>query len=91
MIILICNYWLGRYLRGKIDVFTLNPVKNLIVEDNKIVGVKNQRGEEYFAEYVAVCPGREGRDWLSQASVSGKIIAQEILKVYEVIECQEQL
>ena len=53
------------YLREHIEVNTSNPVKNLIVEDNKIVGIENQKGEKFFADYVAVCPGREGSDWFS--------------------------
>lgn len=54
------------YLRQKIDVFTLNPVKNLIVEDEKVLGVITYNDEEYRADYVVVCPGREGSDWFSK-------------------------
>lgn len=54
------------YLRQKIDVFTLNPVKNLIVEDEKVTGVVTYKDEEYRADYVVVCPGREGSDWFSK-------------------------
>ncbi|MCX7951914.1 MAG: NAD(P)/FAD-dependent oxidoreductase [Clostridiales bacterium] len=54
------------YLRQKIDVFTLNPVKSLIVEDEKVLGVITYNDEEYRADYVVVCPGREGSDWFSK-------------------------
>lgn len=54
------------YLRQKIDVFTLNPVKSLIVEDEKVLGVITYKDEEYRADYVVVCPGREGSDWFSK-------------------------
>ncbi|HAZ36456.1 MAG TPA: FAD-dependent oxidoreductase [Clostridiaceae bacterium] len=53
------------YLRELIDVRTLCAVKNIIVENNKAVGVKTFDDEEYRGKYVVVCPGREGSDWFS--------------------------
>lgn len=54
------------YLRERIDVRTLDGVKKLIVEDNKVKGVETAKGEIHEAEYVVVCPGREGSDWFSE-------------------------
>ncbi|WP_291964100.1 NAD(P)/FAD-dependent oxidoreductase [Caloramator sp.] len=51
------------YLRKKIDVFTLKPIKEIIIEDDRAKGVITQDGEEFTADYVVVCPGREGSDW----------------------------
>jgi uncharacterized protein len=53
------------YLKEKIDIKTLCAVKKFIVEDNKICGIETVSGEVYYADYVAVCPGREGSDWFS--------------------------
>ena len=53
------------YLRERIEVKTLDAVKKLIVENNKVCGVETTKGETYTAEYVVVCPGREGSDWFS--------------------------
>ncbi|MDF2672142.1 MAG: NAD(P)/FAD-dependent oxidoreductase [Clostridiales bacterium] len=54
------------YLRERIQVKTLDAVKKLIVENNKVCGVETTKGENYIAEYVVVCPGREGSDWFSE-------------------------
>lgn len=54
------------YLRERIEVKTLDAVKKLIVEDSSIKGVETKKGETYAAEYVVVCPGREGSDWFSE-------------------------
>lgn len=53
------------YLRERIEVKTLDAVKKLIVENNKVCGVETTKGETYAAEFVVVCPGREGSDWFS--------------------------
>lgn len=54
------------YLRERIQVKTLDAVKRLIVENNKVCGVETAKGETYTSEYVVVCPGREGSDWFSE-------------------------
>jgi len=38
-----------------------NPVKELILEGQKIIGV--QADEDYYAEKVVVCVGRDGSEW----------------------------
>lgn len=53
------------YLRERIEVKTLCPVKKLIVENGIVRGVETNSGESYSADYVIVCPGREGSDWFS--------------------------
>lgn len=55
-----------QYLRERIEVKTLDAVKKLIVENNKVCGVETKKGETFVAEYVVVCPGREGSDWFSE-------------------------
>jgi uncharacterized FAD-dependent dehydrogenase len=53
------------FLEERIDVKTLCGVKKLLVENNKVCGVETSDGNIYNAEYVVVCPGREGSDWFS--------------------------
>lgn len=53
------------YLRQRIDVMTLSAVKTLLIEDNKAYGIETLAGETFTADYVVVCPGREGSDWFS--------------------------
>lgn len=40
-----------------------NPVKELIIEDQKIIGV--QADEEYYADKVVISVGRDGSEWFS--------------------------
>lgn len=44
-----------------------NPVKELIIEDNKIKGVKADK--DYFADKVIISVGREGSDWFRNMCV----------------------
>jgi len=41
-------------------------VKELLVENNRITGVKTATGQEIKADYVVTAPGRENAEWLSQ-------------------------
>ena len=40
-------------------------VKELLVEDEKIVGVETAAGKTYYGNYVVTAPGRENAEWLS--------------------------
>lgn len=53
------------FLREHIDVNTMRPIKELIVEDRIVKGVITRDNEKYYADYVVVCPGREGSDWFA--------------------------
>jgi uncharacterized protein len=54
------------YIRSKgIEIrFGVN-VKRIMVKDGIISGVKSSSGEEIFADYVIIAPGRENAEWLS--------------------------
>ncbi|MFW6030412.1 MAG: NAD(P)/FAD-dependent oxidoreductase, partial [Halanaerobiales bacterium] len=48
-----------------VDIKFRTNVIDLIIEDEKIKGVKTKEGESYFSEYVVTAPGRENAEWLS--------------------------
>ncbi len=49
---------------GKAEVIFEKPVSNLLVQGDKVKGVRTDDGEEILAKYVLVAPGRGGADWL---------------------------
>lgn len=61
------------FLEDKIEIINNKFVNHLIIEDNKIKGVKTVDGTVLEAEYVIVAPGREGADWLSNEFINNGI------------------
>jgi uncharacterized FAD-dependent dehydrogenase len=53
-------------LNEKIDIKLRTEVEQVIVRDNKAIGVKTEKGEEIFAEYIILAPGRVGASWLEK-------------------------
>lgn len=53
-------------LHEKIDIRLRTEVEQVIVRDNKAVGIKTAKGEEIFAEYIILAPGRVGASWLEK-------------------------
>jgi uncharacterized FAD-dependent dehydrogenase len=54
--------------KTRTDFLELTTAADIIVEDNKIVGVNLVKGQESFritADYVVAAPGRGGAQWLS--------------------------
>ncbi|MEI7475623.1 MAG: NAD(P)/FAD-dependent oxidoreductase [bacterium] len=54
------------HLATKVDIFTNDKAKNLIVENDQVVGVETVSGKKIEAKYVIVAPGREGAGWLAE-------------------------
>ena len=52
-----------KYLNEIIDIKFMSPVKKILVENNKAVGVETYNGEIYNANYIVAAPGREGSEW----------------------------
>lgn len=52
-----------KYLLERIDIKFMSPVEEILVENNKVIGVKTYNGEKYYSKYVAAAPGREGSQW----------------------------
>lgn len=46
-----------------IDIKFMCPVNRILVENNKAVGVETYNKEKYYADIIAVAPGREGSEW----------------------------
>lgn len=53
-------------VQGGIEIKFNTTVDDLIVKDNAVRGVVTQSGEQFFADKVVICIGREGAGWLSQ-------------------------
>lgn len=56
------------FLDSKVDIKTMTEVKKIIVEDKKAKGVETTAGDEFFADYIVVVPGRDGAEWFSRES-----------------------
>lgn len=55
-----------RYLEDKIDMKYKTEVKDLIVKNQKVVGVVLKDETEIFADFVFIAPGRDGSSWLAE-------------------------
>lgn len=51
-------------LNDKVTFFPKTDIQGLLVDNQKIKGVKTSDGEEYLAKYVIIAPGRSGAEWL---------------------------
>ena len=51
-------------LENKVDIFFNNPVKEILVENGKAMGVLLENGSQANADYVICGPGRVGAEWI---------------------------
>ncbi len=51
-------------LENRVEIRFEEAAAEILVEDNRVRGVKSASGNEYFAKYVICGPGREGSRWL---------------------------
>lgn len=56
------------YLAGRVEIRTMTPAQQILVEEDRVRGVITARGETLRARYVVVAPGREGAEWFAQES-----------------------
>ena len=42
-----------------------DPVRQILIEDGRAVGVQTEKDEEFYAPRIVVAVGRDGADWLS--------------------------
>jgi len=54
------------HLKDKLDILHRTKVKDILLENKQIKGVVLESGEEVFAKYVFIAPGRDGSEWLVQ-------------------------
>ncbi len=53
-------------LKDHIDCIFRENVKDIIVEDNTVKGIKLENGQEIYADYVVLGVGRNGSEWLTK-------------------------
>ncbi|MUP36585.1 NAD(P)/FAD-dependent oxidoreductase [Labilibaculum euxinus] len=74
-----------------VEVHFNSAVENLILEEDKIKGVKNGQGS-YFADIVMVSVGRDGADWLmkecSKESISTEV---GVVDIGVRLECRNEV
>ena len=61
------------YLTSKVKINTCTEVKSIIVKDGYAKGIRTVDGDEFFADYVVVVPGREGAEWFSKEAMRLKL------------------
>ncbi len=57
-----------KYLADKVDIEFDTEVEQILVNKEKVIGVKTGSGEIYEAEFVVAAPGRAASDWLLKES-----------------------
>lgn len=55
-------------LKDRVDIRFRTPVREILVENNRAVGVVDERGEEFRGKCLVLAPGRQGAEWLSRQS-----------------------
>lgn len=61
------------HLSEKVTIKTETPVKDILVDGDTVYGVRTESGEEYYADYVVVVPGREGAEWFNEQTAKLKL------------------
>jgi len=55
-------------IKNNVEFLLSNEVSNLIIKNNKAIGVELVNNEKILSKYIIACPGRIGSDWfLKQA------------------------
>lgn len=74
-----------------VEVHFNSAVQNLILEDEKIQGVRNGKGE-YFADLVMVSVGRDGADWLMKECSKESINTEVgVVDIGVRLECRNEI
>ena len=61
------------HLSDKIDIKINTEVEKILVNDEKIVGIKTSKGEIIKGKYIIAAPGRVGSEWLKKQAIELKI------------------
>ena len=64
------------YLLKRINIQTSIEVENILVDSEKVIGIKTVNGEIIKGKYIIVAPGRVGSEWLKKqaAELNIKIV-----------------
>jgi hypothetical protein len=60
---------LQKDLSSLIEIRTETAAEQIIVDENKVVGVELENGESYEADFVIAAPGRSGSKWMKKEAV----------------------
>lgn len=52
------------HLNDKLEIRTEAQVVKILVEDGRVKGVEDEKGEIFLCDYLVLAPGREGSAWL---------------------------
>ena len=63
-------------LKKHIDMRFKTAVEDIIVEDNRVVGVELEKGDKLYGQDILLAPGRDGATWLDH------ILSQHGIKMY---------
>lgn len=63
-------------LKKNIDMIFKTAVEDIIVENNRVLGIVLENGEKIFADDVILAPGRDGSTWLT------KVFKKQGLEMY---------
>ena len=53
-------------LNSSVDILFSRDVGNILVEDQKVIGVEVRDGDNFYSDFVVIAPGREGSLWLEE-------------------------
>ncbi|HHX24427.1 MAG: NAD(P)/FAD-dependent oxidoreductase [Tepidanaerobacteraceae bacterium] len=61
------------YLDSKVEIKTCTDVKQFLVDNRRVTGVKTSKGDMYYADYVVAVPGRDGAEWFANEALRLKL------------------
>ena len=53
-------------ISNRAEIRLNTTVKEVIVQNGKAIGVRTEKGEELFGDYIILAPGRDGSEWLNE-------------------------
>jgi uncharacterized FAD-dependent dehydrogenase len=64
-------------LNSQIDISFSSDIGEVLVENDRVTGVKARNGDTYYGDFVVLAPGREGSLWLEE---QGRAMGLSLLK-----------
>lgn len=60
-------------LENKVEMKFETAIEDVLVEDGKVKGVISSKGEEFYADNVILCVGRDGSTWLEKVMIKHNV------------------
>lgn len=54
------------YLKDKVDILFSSEAEKILIQKNRVCGIKLKNSTKYLSEYLILAPGREGSRWLEK-------------------------